>query len=211
PEPPVEDDPLHPLVAELPELETHLVGIELTFQEPERKDPVVTGRFPERVEIERSWAHGVTVAFTKPGGFSTAVRNALSIRSSGKRSVTSPAIDSRREVSSRMPRRIPRRIVATSRKYAFTIRNAIQFHAASSIVRGGPWWYPTVATVPRLRVTCPRRSRPGCTPVTSKATSAPRSPVTSATASTSERSCTFTVCVAPSEAARSSASPRASG
>ena len=41
--------------------------------------------------------------------------------------MTSPSIESTPEETSRMPTSMPRMIVATSRKWALTIVNAIQF------------------------------------------------------------------------------------
>src|SRR5207245_10557370 len=92
PETPVEHDALHPLVAQLTELEAHLLGVELAVQEPEREDAVVARWFSERVEVHRSRGQGITVAFTNPGGFSTAVLTALSVWSSGTRSVATASV-----------------------------------------------------------------------------------------------------------------------
>src|SRR4029079_9020008 len=117
PVPAVEDDALHPLVTQLPELEPHLVGVELAVQEPEREDPVVARRLGERVARERpALAHGITVAFTKPSGLSIAVWNAMSISSSLNGSVTMPPSETRPAFCSATPVRRPCRIVAGSRK-----------------------------------------------------------------------------------------------
>src|SRR5919109_9106 len=214
---PVQDHPLHALVSQLPELEPHLVRVELAVQEPERQDPELPRGLAERLDggwtsfaPHRAFAHGVTVALTNPSGRSTAVRNASSMWSRSNGCVTKPSIEIRPDVRSRMPRRIPRMIVDTSRKCALAILNAIQFHSARGIVRGSPWWYPPITTVPLIRVTSPAAVKASCTPVISNVTSAPAPSVRPDTASLSDSRLTSTTCVAPIFLARSSASARVS-
>src|SRR3954451_17912301 len=128
----VEDDPRKLLVAQLAELPAHVVGIDLPVEEPERQDPVLARRLAEGSPIatepgprNRRRAHTDTVALTKPAGFSTATANARLTSSSGKRWVTRSSRATRPDVSNRMPMRIPRRIVATSRKCALTSSKAM--------------------------------------------------------------------------------------
>jgi hypothetical protein len=91
-----------------------------------------------------------------------------------------------------------------------TTSKAIQFQAPSGSSRVPPWWKPTIATLPLIRVASASEDSPLCVPVTSKLTSAPAPPVASQTASASDSPRTSTVRVAPSRAASASASGRVS-
>src|SRR5439155_6740086 len=123
PVPAVQDHAVHPLLSELPELEAHLVRVELAIQEPEGEDAELPRGLTEAVEVQPVPGHDIcTVAFTNPSGFSRAVRNAFSMSSSGKVCVTMPSMDRRPETRSRIPARIPRMMVGTSRKWALTMR-----------------------------------------------------------------------------------------
>src|SRR4051794_40236178 len=249
----VQDDPRHPLLAQLAQLPAHLVGVELAVEEPEREDPVLARgpaealavelqARPRRGDVGRQRAHRAnavgtvalqrahranavgtvalqrahrapaiaTVALTNPSGRSTAVANAALTSSSAKRCETRSSSAIRPEVSRRIPARIPRMISWTSRKWALTISNAIQFHAPSGSSRAPPWWKPTIATLPLMRVASPIVASAAWEPVTSNATSAPAPSVASRTASASDSARGFTVRVAPRRRARSSASGRVS-
>src|SRR3954467_12535355 len=217
---PVQDDPGHALLAQLAQLPAHLVRVELAVKEPEREDPVLARGpaealavelqpRPRRGDVGRQRAHHApaiaTVALTNPSGRSAAVANAALTSSSAKRCETSSSSAIRPEVSRRIPARMPRRISRMSRTCALTISNAIQFHAPSGSSRPPPWWKPTIATLPLMRVASPIAASAAWDPVTSNATSAPAPSVTSRTASASDSASGFTVRVAPRRRARSSA------
>src|SRR3954454_12337635 len=180
----VQDDPGHALLAQLAQLPAHLVRVELAVKEPEREDPVLARgpaealaveiqARPRRGDVGRQRGHRApaigtvalprahrapaiaTVALTNPSGRSTAVANAVLTSSSAKRCETRSSRAIRPDVSRRIPARIPRMISWTSRKWALTISNAIQFHAPSGSSRAPPWWKPTIATFPLMRVASP--------------------------------------------------------
>src|SRR5205823_1236583 len=69
--PAMEHDAVHPLVPELLELVPHLRRIQLPVQEPKRQDPEIPIGRAKALGIRRPGAaHGITVAFTNPSGFS---------------------------------------------------------------------------------------------------------------------------------------------
>ena len=119
------------------------------------------------MEDFKLWLEARLGEVSQKSGLAEAISKASAMLASGKVWVMRPATSRMPALTSRIPARMPRMIVSMSRKWAFTMWNAIQFQRPSGISRVPPWWYATTQTLPLILVTSPAARSPALTPVIS--------------------------------------------